>query len=74
MNVEKPINVYKNLLWEILDDESKLALIGILINNGFVGDCKITSKVEGEASVLEVVDDYEHYLLLPIDILEMLNK
>ena len=74
MNVEKPINVYKNLLWEILDDESKLALIGILINNSFVGDCKITSKVKGEASVLEVVDEYEHYLLLPIDILEMLNK
>lgn len=74
MNVEKPINVYKNLLWEILDDESKLALIGILINNGFVGDCKITSKIEGGTSVLEVVDEYEHYLLLPIDILEMLNK
>ena len=33
-----------------------------------------TIEVEGEASVLEVVDDYEHYLLLPIDILEMLNK
>ena len=74
MNVEKPINVYKKLFWEILDDESKLALIDILINNSFVGDCKITSKIEGETSVLEVVDEYEHYLLLPIDILEMLNK
>lgn len=74
MNVEKPINIYKNLLWEILDDESKLVLIGILINNGFIGDCKITSKVEGEVSVLEVRDEYDHYLLLPIDILEMLNK
>jgi hypothetical protein len=74
MNVEKPINIYKNLLWEILDDESKLVLIGILMNNGFVGDCKITSKVEGETSVLEVRDEYDHYLLLPIDILEMLNQ
>ena len=72
--MEKPINVYKNLLWEIIDDESKLALIGILINNGFIGDCKITSKIEGGTSVLEVVDEYDHYLLLPIDILEMLNK
>ena len=72
--MKKTIIVYKNLLWEILDDESKLLLLGILMDNGFVGDCKITSKIDGGVSVMEVKDEYGHYLVLPIDILEMLNK
>jgi hypothetical protein len=72
--MEKPINIYKNLLWDILDDESKLTLIGILIKNGFEGDCKITTKIDGDSSVLEVRDESNHYLLLPVDIIDMLNK
>ena len=72
--MEKPINIYKNLLWDILDDESKLTLIDILIKNGFEGDCKITTKVVSNSSVLEVRDESNHYLLLPVDIIDMLNK
>lgn len=69
-----PIHVYRNLIWEILDEGSKLTLIGIMLDNGFVGSCKLTAKIEGDVTVMEVNDENGHHLVLPIDIIEILNK
>lgn len=72
--MENDIKIYENLIWEILDEGSKSALIEILLNNGFEGECKLISKVEGETTVMEVMDGSEHHLILPINILDILNE
>lgn len=71
--MEKPLFVYKNMIWEILDQGSKLALITILLENGFEGDCRVIAKIEGETTVLEFRDKLNHSLVLPINILDILN-
>ncbi len=72
--MEEPIIVYNNMIWEILDKGSKLTLLEIMMDNNFEGNCKITSKIEGNTTVMEVRDELGHYLVLPIDILDILNK
>ena len=72
--MDEPIIVYKNMIWEILDKGSKLTLLDIMMNNGFQGNCKLTAKIEGEISVMEVRDESGHYLVLPINIIDILNE
>ena len=72
--MKEPVKLYENLLWEILDDGSKLAVIEILIGSGFDGDCKMIAKIDGETTVLEVRDEHGHELILPINILDILNN
>lgn len=72
--MKEPIIVYNNMIWEILDKGSKLTLLEIMMDNNFEGNCKITSKIEGDTTVMEVRDELGHYLVLPIDILDILNK
>ena len=72
--MSEPIIVYKNLIWEILDTGSKLTLLDILMNNRFKGECKVISKVEGNTTVMEVTDNYGNCLVLPINILDILNN
>ena len=72
--MEEPIKLYDNLLWEILDDGSKLAVIGLLMDSGFDGDCKMIAKIDGETTVLEVRDKHGHEMILPINILDILNN
>lgn len=67
------LKVYNNMLWDILDQGSKLFVIGILMENGFQGECKLISKVAGETTIMEVTDDFGHSLVLPINILDILN-
>lgn len=66
---EKPIVMYKNLLWEILDNGSKLYILGLLIEQGFKGECKLITK----DGVLEITDKFGKQLIIPIDILALLN-
>ena len=72
--MEKPIVVYRNMIWEILDKGSQLTLLEIMMSHGFEGECKLTAKIEGEATVMEVRDNLGHYLVIPIDILNILNE
>lgn len=65
-----PIEVYKNLIWEILDDSSKLYIIELLMNQGFKGECKVIAK----DGCLEVNDNYGNQMILPINILDILNE
>lgn len=72
--MDEPIVVYNNMLWEILDKGSKLALLAVMMNNGFIGNCKVTSKINGDTTVMEVRDESGHYLMLPINIIDVLNE
>lgn len=72
--MEDPIKVYENMIWDILDEGSKLTLISVLINNGFEGNCKLIAKIDGEVTVLEVNDESGHCMVLPINILDILNE
>ena len=72
--MEDPIKLYKNMIWEILDKGSKLTLISILMNNGFEGNCKLIAKIDGDVTVLEVNDESGHCMILPINILDILNE
>lgn len=68
--MDEPIKVYKNLIWNILDDGSKLYIIELLMDQGFKGECKVIAK-DGS---LEIRDNYEKELILPINILDILNE
>jgi hypothetical protein len=72
--MEDPIKLYKNMIWEILDKGSKLTLITILMDNGFEGNCKLIAKIDGDVTVLEVNDESGHCMILPINILDILNE
>lgn len=72
--MDKPIIVYKNMVWEILSDESKLLILSLLLDNGFEGNCKLISVVDGESTIMEVTDESDHKLVLPINILDILNN
>jgi hypothetical protein len=61
------------MIWEILNEGSKLTLISLLMDSGFEGDCKLIAKVEGESTILEINDELGHNLILPINILDILN-
>jgi hypothetical protein len=72
--MDEPIKVYKNMIWEILSDESKLFILELLIQSEFKGDCKLISVVEGGSTIMEIRDNYDHYMVLPINILDILNE
>lgn len=72
--MEDPIKVYENMIWNILDEGSKLTLINILINNRFEGKCKLIAKIDGDVTVLEVNDESSHCMILPINIIDILNE
>lgn len=72
--MEERILVYNNLLWDILDQGSKLYIMSLLMENGFEGDCKLVSKIDGDVTIMEVNDNYGHSIVLPINILDILNN
>ena len=69
--MEKPIHVYENLLWDIIDDSSKIYILTLLIENNFSGECIITSVV---VTIIRVTDEKGSLLKLPINILDILNN
>jgi len=68
------VRVYRNLLWDILDQESKLFIITLLMENGFDGECKLISMIDGDTTIMEVTDTFGHSMVLPINILDILNN
>ena len=72
--MSEPIKIYENMIWEILDKGSKLMLLGILMDSGFEGNCKLIAKIDGNVTVLEINDESGHHMILPIDILDVLNE
>lgn len=67
------VSIYKNMLWEILDEGSKIFILTLLIENGFQGECKLISMVAGETTIMKVSDSHGKSLELPINILDILN-
>lgn len=68
------VKVYENMIWNILDDDSKVFIISILKDQGFQEECKLIAKVSEESTVLEITDSFGHVLVLPINILDILNE
>ena len=68
------IKPYENMIWYILDDESKEFVISYLAEQGFQGECKLVAIINGDVTNLQITDNYEHSLVLPIDILDILNN
>jgi hypothetical protein len=62
------------MIWDILDDGSKLYIINLLINSGFTGECKLISKVVGNTTIMEIKDETGKVMELPINILDILNN
>ncbi len=71
--MDKPIIVYKNMIWEILDQGSKLAILTLIMEQGFEGNCKVIAEVNNETTVLKLTDEFDHEMVLPINILDILN-
>ena len=46
-----------------------LFIINMLMERGFQGDCKLISRVDGDTTIMEVTDNFEHSLIIPINIL-----
>ena len=67
------LHIYENLIWDILDDRSKIYILTLMIKNEFRGECKITAKVVDNGSVINLKDENGKELDLPLDILDILN-
>ena len=73
----KGFHFYENMLWDILDDGSKIYILTLMIKNDFEGECKLTSEIRGEESkhtIIIIRDENGKEMELPIDILDILNK
>lgn len=66
--------IYKNILWELLDEGSKLYILSVITKQGFKGECKLISKVVGDKTIMFISDNYDHELEIPIDILDIINN
>lgn len=68
------ITPYNNMIWYILDDESKEFIISLLSERGFQGECKLIAIVNNGTTNLQINDNFDHSLVLPINILDILNN
>ena len=66
--------IYKNILWDLLDEGSQLYILSVVTTQGFKGEFKLISKVVGDKTVMFITDKYEHELEIPIDILDIINN
>ena len=66
------LKIYNNLLWDLLDDESKLNIITLSISKGFVGEIKLKSIIRDNVTVMIVEDEKGEKIELPIEILDIL--
>ena len=46
--MDKGIKMYKNLLWDILDESSQLFILSLLIDLGFDGNCKMEAVIKDD--------------------------
>lgn len=68
------LSIYKNILWDLLDEGSQSYILSIITEQGFVGECKLISKVVRDKTVMVISDNHEHELEIPIDILDIINN
>lgn len=68
------LKVKDNRLWNLLDDGSKLAVIDLLISEGFKGEVKLIGVVKGNTTVIKVENNQDKELVLELDILSVLNQ
>ena len=68
------LHIYENLLWNILDDGSKIYILTLLIKNEFEGECKVTSEIIDNTTQLVIRDMHGKEINLPINVLDILNS
>ena len=71
------INMYENVLWDILDDSSKIYVLTLMIKNDFEGECKLTPEIRGDESkqaIIIIRDEKGKEIELPINVLDILNN
>lgn len=68
------ITVKKNMLWGLLNDGSKLAIVDLLKEEGFKGEVKLVGVIKGDTTVIKVESDQDIKLELAINILDILNS
>lgn len=71
---EVKLRVIPNKLWNLLNDSSKLAVIDLLLSEGFEGEVRLIGVVKGNTTVIEVENKQGKELVLELDILSILNK
>lgn len=68
------LSIYKNILWDLLDEGSQSYILSIITDQGFKEECKLISKVVGDKTVMFISDNHDHELEIPIDILDIINN
>ena len=74
---DKGFLIFENMLWDILDDSSKIYVLTLMIKNDFEGECKLTSEIRGEESkqaIIIIRDEKGKEMELPINVLDILNN
>lgn len=71
---KKVLTIKQNKLWGLLNDASKLAVIDLLIEEGFKGEVKLIGVIKDDSTVIQVENSQNLKLELPINILEVLNN
>ena len=67
------ISIYKNKIWDLLDEGSQLYIITMIIKADFKGECKLTAKIVGDTTTMFINDKFDHKIEIPINILDILN-
>lgn len=70
---KKVLMIKQNKLWGLLNDASKLAVIDLLREEGFKGEVKLIGIIKGDSTVIQVENNQNLKLELPINILDVLN-
>lgn len=68
------VSIYKNKIWELLDEGSQLYILTMIIKADFKGECKLTAHIAGDSTTMIIRDNYEHEIEIPINILDILNN
>lgn len=69
------VTMYNNMMWNLLDDGSKLTVVDILMSKGIIGECKVVIRQYEEGTKLVILDNTgSDVILLPFDIFSLLNE
>lgn len=69
------VTIYNNMMWNLLDDGSKLTVIDILMSNGIKGECKVIIEDSKDGTNLVILDSQSNNVIsLPFDIFVLLNE
>lgn len=72
------LHIYENMLWNIIDDASKIYILTLLIKNDFEGECKVIAKADKKSPDYRIIillrDENGKEMELPINVLDILNN